>query len=341
MSKNSLYHLFEPSGEFCCKLYFCSDADWILEDFIPITAKAKKLYSKGQTKLNYAENCEALYQAKDSFSKIKDGDILLVKNGLMFDYFIEELIDFIDAKIIVVVSSDPTIPNQIRSRKKLCQLLEAGKIIHIFGRNLNTNYLPKNATQIPIGLRITSHPFDKDVIKHRPKKCEKFLKQLIQTLPPTNQRTTRLLCDAMKSHEYSPSPNIKSRNEILQTLKNNGVCDTLTKRVPWPDFMRIKGKRAFDVSPPGVGVDCYRTWESLLMGCIVLVQSSFLDPLFEGLPVIPITDWNTVTEENLQKWLNEYGDVLHNPSIREKLTHKYWMDKIYKVQEDYRNSQVI
>ena len=31
---------------------------------------------------------------------------------------------------------------------------------------------------------------------------------------------------------------------------------------------------AFVASPPGNGFDCHRTWEALILGCIVIVQNS-------------------------------------------------------------------
>ena len=38
-------------------------------------------------------------------------------------------------------------------------------------------------------------------------------------------------------------------------------------------FKRI-GQFAFVASPPGNGFDCHRTWEALILGCIVIVQNS-------------------------------------------------------------------
>ena len=64
------------------------------------------------------------------------------------------------------------------------------------------------------------------------------------------------------------------------------------------------------------------------MGCIVIVKTSPLDPLYEGLPVVIVKDWSEVTSANLDKWLEQYKDAFTNPSYREKLTYKYWFSKI-------------
>jgi len=91
-----------------------------------------------------------------------------------------------------------------------------------------------------------------------------------------------------------------------------------------------KGKFAFCISPHGCGLDCFRTWESLLLGNIVIVKSSPLDPLYKELPVVIVNDWNDITRKNLDRWAKQYGDALTNSNYRKKLTTRYWIQKIKK-----------
>jgi hypothetical protein len=82
-------------------------------------------------------------------------------------------------------------------------------------------------------------------------------------------------------------------------------------------------KYKFVLSPPGNGIDCHRTYEAIALGCIPIVKSSPLDPLYEGLPVIIVQDWSEVTRELLEK---EYP---YNMDIySEKMYLQYWIDKI-------------
>ncbi|NDE83004.1 MAG: hypothetical protein EB051_05275, partial [Chlamydiia bacterium] len=48
----------------------------------------------------------------------------------------------------------------------------------------------------------------------------------------------------------------------------------------WEDMSRSQ----FVVSPPGAGIDAFRTWEALLLGCYPIVKSSFLNPLYIMVP---------------------------------------------------------
>ena len=84
----------------------------------------------------------------------------------------------------------------------------------------------------------------------------------------------------------------------------------------------------FSLSLVGNGFDCHRTWESLILGNIVLLQSSPLDPLFIDLPVIIIKDFSEITEQNLEKWALRYSDAFTNPDYRKKLTTAHWLFKI-------------
>lgn len=57
----------------------------------------------------------------------------------------------------------------------------------------------------------------------------------------------------------------------------------------------------FMVSPHGVGLDCYRTWEALYLGMIPIVKTSNLDSMYEDLPVLIVKDWTEVTPELLER----------------------------------------
>jgi len=80
-------------------------------------------------------------------------------------------------------------------------------------------------------------------------------------------------------------------------------------------------KYAFVVSPFGGGPDCHRTWEALVLGCIPIIKSSGLDPLFEDLPVLLVKQWSDVTQELLDTTLANFKT---RTFAYEKLTLDYW-----------------
>lgn len=114
---------------------------------------------------------------------------------------------------------------------------------------------------------------------------------------------------------------------IFHRLLTKGVID-YSSWMSRSSLWKTKGQYAFSISPHGNGLDCHRTWEDLILGCIVIVKTSPLDSLYEGLPVVIVRDWEEINEENLNIWFEQYKDAFTNPVYRSKLTHNYWLDQI-------------
>ena len=80
---------------------------------------------------------------------------------------------------------------------------------------------------------------------------------------------------------------------------------------------------SFIISPFGHGFDCIRTFEALCLGCIVIMKKSFLDIIYEELPVLLVDEWTDINKELLDKTLIEFSNKTFN---YEKLKMKYWID---------------
>jgi len=85
------------------------------------------------------------------------------------------------------------------------------------------------------------------------------------------------------------------------------------------------------VSPHGNGLDCHRTWESLVLGNIVIVKRSSLDPMYEGLPVVIVDDWREVSADNLRRWHAQYCDAFREPQVQERLENRYWIANMRRI----------
>ena len=87
------------------------------------------------------------------------------------------------------------------------------------------------------------------------------------------------------------------------------------------------------MSPEGNGIDCHRTWESMLLGSYPIITSCGIDCLFEDLPIIIVNDWTKVTKKFLEKKYEELSCREYN---REKLYADYWLQKILDFQQDVK-----
>lgn len=81
---------------------------------------------------------------------------------------------------------------------------------------------------------------------------------------------------------------------------------------------------AFVLSPYGMGPDCHRTWEALVLGCIPIIKSSNMDPLFNDLPVLLVNDWADLTLELLKQTLQKFSTMNFN---KEKLNLNYYVNQ--------------
>lgn len=76
--------------------------------------------------------------------------------------------------------------------------------------------------------------------------------------------------------------------------------------VPMHESYATASRYLFGLSPPGVGVDCYRTWELYLLGIIpVVLERPENADLHRGLPVIQLKNWN-YTQDELVETMREY-----------------------------------
>jgi len=88
-------------------------------------------------------------------------------------------------------------------------------------------------------------------------------------------------------------------------------------------------QHVFVASPRGNGMDTIRTWEALMLGCIVIVRKipgeCILEELYHELPVVMIDQWSEITRDFLDQILSEY----EKRTFRyDKLETSYWIDRI-------------
>ena len=82
---------------------------------------------------------------------------------------------------------------------------------------------------------------------------------------------------------------------------------------------------AFVASPFGQDYECIRTWEALCLGCIVILKTSPLDPIYSDLPVLIINDWSEITQPFLESAIETFKFKHENGEFNyEKLSKRYW-----------------
>jgi len=166
-----------------------------------------------------------------------------------------------------------------------------------------------------------------------PQQQEAQLIDIIKAQKPWAERDSAAYADF--HWQMASRPGNGSRENALKVLKSSKYKETVhwaSKRRDRVDLWEWFGKHKFVVAPLGVGLDCYRIWETLLLGSIPIVPySEFVDEeLFEGLPVKRVSSW---AEVDVQRWSDSAPPTVANPSqwdpqFPEKLTLEYWLRRI-------------
>jgi hypothetical protein len=159
-----------------------------------------------------------------------------------------------------------------------------------------------------------------------PAEQEAELEALRQTMPPTAERLLLAHADFHFNKRKDQTWG-DDRDSVQRALEGNESVVFQRKKVKRIDLWREKTRYAFVVSPHGNGLDCHRTWESLVLGNIVIVKRSSLDSLYEGLPVVIVDDWAEIQPENLKKWHAEHAAAFGREEVLERLTNRYWLER--------------
>lgn len=244
-------------------------------------------------------------------SAIKDGSVVYVHGTSIPDFL--KRFDEIQGKFVLVSGDcDVSIPETaFGSDEDFNKFISSDKILHWFSQNLVKNH-PK-LTHIPIGLA-----YHTDAIPAVQQ--EEMLVGIKNSAKPMSQR--KPMCYA--NFQFSKPPSNKYAYDRDDAI--NGIPKELVfyepERVPRDNTWKNQSEYAFVISPHGNGLDCHRTWEALVLGCIPIVKTSPIDPVFRGLPVLIVKNWSDVTSDLLRKKMKEYS------IDDEKLTLKYWMNLI-------------
>ncbi len=260
------------------------------------------------------------------YDHVREGDLVWTR-ATSLPEFLDTVLPRIQARFVLLTGDeDWSIPGDFPRAPELCA---SDKLIAWYAQNFDGVDPSGKIFPLPIGMdfhtisnrRRWGHPLA------TPREQEIELEQLQADMPPNGERLLRVHADFHFNRHSRPLMG-EVREAVERTLRANPLIDFQAQKVPRLDLWREKTRYAFVVSPHGNGLDCHRTWESLALGNIVIVRRSPLDPLYEGLPVVIVDQWSDITEERLAKWQGEHAPTFAKPSFRERLSNRYWIDRI-------------
>ncbi|HEY4104140.1 MAG TPA: hypothetical protein VGM44_09620 [Polyangiaceae bacterium] len=261
-----------------------------------------------------------------AFDRVRDGDLVWTRH-IALPQFVEEALPRIDARFTLVTGDeDWAIPSGF---SRSSALTANPKILCWFTQNYDGTDATGKILPLPIGI-------DFHTISNRrkwghfpatPAAQEAELERIVAEAEPNARRMLKVHAD-FHFNKHKQQVWGDARQAVEAALAGNPVVQFQTTNVKRADLWRAKTRYAFVVSPHGNGLDCHRTWESLVLGNIVIVKRSSLDPLYEGLPVVIVDDWREISEENLRRWHAAHRSAFGKPEVEARLTNRYWIDRM-------------
>jgi hypothetical protein len=101
------------------------------------------------------------------------------------------------------------------------------------------------------------------------------------------------------------------RKETLQLIKNKPFI-TIENNISQDDFYHNLSCSKFAICPRGCGIDTYRLWDCICVGCIPIVikYDCHNNEIYQKLPILYINDYNDLTEDFLNNMYENF--LLHD-----------------------------
>jgi hypothetical protein len=264
---------------------------------------------------------------------IRRASVVYMKTDLL-PQFVREVLPSLTQPIILVTAESDWSPTA-----EFSHLLENPLVLHWFCQNSTLPAYHPRLSPIPIGLdnpvyRLFERRFgflmdqlagkagfDLTCSLNPPGDQARFCDAVVANREMIGKKPLRVLCAYSKR-------SIPDRAAASRALKGKPFALVAEEAIPQAEYWDLHTEFAFEVSPQGNGLDCFRTWEDLALGTIPIVRTSPLDQLYRqhGLPVAIVNDWAEITEVNLKRWSEELVPLLGG--IQHQLSNDYWTDLI-------------
>ncbi len=234
--------------------------------------------------------------------------------------FSHHFIDKIEHPFILVTGdSDTPINNNLIQHEAIKKILEHSQLVNWFAQNMVADH-PK-LHQIPIGMdyhTMWERPGVWGLAQQSPFAQERVLMNTLASAPDFEQRFFAGYCNWHFAIDRG------DRQECLGKI-DKSICLIEKNHLPRMSSWQRQAECMFVISPEGAGIDCHRTWEAILLGCVPVVKKNKFSTLLNRLPVVMLDDWSQFNSthmlQQVDRLKNEKFDF--NPIFL-----RYWQEKI-------------
>ena len=271
----------------------------------------------------------AIRFAPRAYDDVRDGDLVWVRL-IALPQFVSEALPHIRAKFALVTGDeDWAMPSEF---ERSSAIIGNSNVVCWFTQNFDGTDTSGKLLPMPIGsdFHTLSNRRRWGHLQATPRQQEIELELLRAGMPANADRLVRVHAD-FHFNKSKDQRRGDSRVEVESMLSTNPNVDFQLEKISRLDLWREKTRYAFVASPHGHGLDCHRTWESLVLGNIPIVKRSSLDELYDGLPVVIVSEWDEITTDNLRRWHATHRAAFLETEVQERLTNRYWIARMRRI----------
>lgn len=296
--------------------------EYINSDYLNITniiqlQKYCDYINNNKNIIKFNNNCDYLKTINNTISIIYSEDLIETQN--INDIFLQ-----LNNKIIILYNVDIDFPNPIKPysydkyfheyilpenndkidyydkiNKDIINIIEKNNL-HVFTYSASINN--KNITYVPLGI---FHQFNHFHLKTINKNILCYLNISIP-------------CD-----RWFGNP----RKKIIDYLQNKSFIYK-QNNLSFDNFYSDIGRSKFAICPRGCGIDTYRLWDCIALGCIPIIEKYDSHNQWDDLPILfmdRIEDFDNINEDFLNK---KYEEFLQKDFNYDKCKIDYWINKL-------------
>lgn len=237
------------------------------------------------------------------------------------DFLVKNISKLNEKKIIIIGDGDDSFPSSYK-KETINILLKHEYIDKIFSQNYDYSIKHEKIFHYPIGIDLHTPKF---LLNFNYEEKMKYYLDIRKS--SIDYVLNKVFCDTHNSNSHP------DRKIMFKKLRRNRFIDFLDEKLSFFDIIKKYRNYRFVLSPRGNGLDCHRTWELFLLGCIVITETSPLDNMWKenNLPVIILKDYNELNISNLhlrlEYWYKRYKDLVSLENILPKFKNSYWLNK--------------
>ena len=236
-------------------------------------------------------------------AEVMENDIVFVRSDFLHTYFKKIHPKIKNKYILLSHNSDENINSDFEKYID-------DRIIHWFAQNLMIEN--QKCTPLPIGLQLRLYD-----------KKNRVIKNIQQSKNNNGEKINKIF------YAFSEETNPK-RSEALKYLNSNDIAIKSNKKLNVEEYYKIVSEYVFNASPEGGGVDCHRTWETLYLRSIPVLEKSINSEYWKkiGLPVLIINSWEDINNFNENILSKKYFEIKEK-MVNSPLYMEYWIKEIY------------